>query len=207
MKYINTKRHGIVVFPESMIHREVAQQLGICLEVGLISAGFVRLFLTGDELHVECYGESESLRLASRFQKDSEQLEKQLVEGKYSDPTFQERVKVWTRTCFGRAIADDLQERNRRFLEEALELVQSCDFSREAAHAMVDYVYDRPVGETFQEVGGVEVTLSALCNANDIDQVVARETELTRIKGLIDVIREKQSKKPTFDKELAGGKG
>lgn len=41
------------------------------------------------------------------------------------------------------------------------------------------YVFDRPVGETAQEVGGVTVTLAALCLANAVDMRAADEVELT----------------------------
>jgi hypothetical protein len=69
--------------------------------------------------------------------------------------------------------------------------------TQEQAHAMVDYVYGRPVGEPVQEVGGVEVTLAALCDASGIDKDEAAETELTRISNdaVIARIREKQAGK------------
>ena len=60
---------------------------------------------------------------------------------------FQDSVKKWTWECFGEKIATDKLQRNHRFLEEALELVQACDCTREEAHMLVDYVYGRPVGE------------------------------------------------------------
>jgi len=40
--------------------------------------------------------------------------------------TFQERVKPWMLECFGEAIFLDSEERNFRFLEESLELMQAC---------------------------------------------------------------------------------
>ena len=41
--------------------------------------------------------------------------------------TFQSRVNNWTLACFGHEIAGDRVERNHRFIEEALELVQALD--------------------------------------------------------------------------------
>jgi hypothetical protein len=38
---------------------------------------------------------------------------------------FQHRVRDWVLACFGEVIAADVTERNHRFLEEALELVQA----------------------------------------------------------------------------------
>lgn len=98
--------------------------------------------------------------------------------------------------CFGGMIAGDREERNHRFLEEALELVQACGCPAEDAHQLVDYVYGRPVGEPTQEVGGVMVTLAALCLANGIDMAASGETELARIWTKVDAIRAKQAAKP-----------
>lgn len=111
---------------------------------------------------------------------------------------FQEKVYGWTLACFGGRIAHDKKERNHRFLEEALELVQACECSQSEAHQLVDYVYNRPVGEKYQEVGGVMVTLAALCTAQDLSMRNCANTELERISDLkvMDKIRTKQAAKP-----------
>jgi hypothetical protein len=109
---------------------------------------------------------------------------------------YQSRVLEWMLSCFGAEISDDKIERNHRFLEESLELVQSTGCTRSEAHQLVDYVFDRPVGETFQEVGGVMVTLAALCLANRLDMDIAGETELSRIWTKVEQIRAKQAAKP-----------
>ena len=96
--------------------------------------------------------------------------------------------------CFGAYIANDTTERNYRFLEEALELVQSLGCSQDDAHALVNYVYGRDQGDVNQEVGGVMVTLAALCNANEIDFVKAGDAELKRVWGKVDQIRQKHAK-------------
>lgn len=110
--------------------------------------------------------------------------------------SFQNRVQPWLMACFGPMIAGDREERNHRFLEEALELVQACGCTASEAHQLVDYVYGRPVGEPAQEVGGVMVTLAALCLANDLDMHGAAETELARIWTKVEQIRAKQAAKP-----------
>lgn len=112
--------------------------------------------------------------------------------------SFQKRVKAWMLACFGETISADKSERNFRFLEEALELVQATGCTAEEAHRLVDYVYDRPVGEPFQEVGGVMVTLAALCQANKLDMHDAGEVELQRILSaeIMAKIRAKQASKP-----------
>jgi hypothetical protein len=112
--------------------------------------------------------------------------------------SFQDGVRSWLLKCFGEAIAYNVAERNHRFLEEALELVQARACSREEAHQLVDYVFDRPPGEPKQEVGGVMVTLAGLCIAAGYNMDAAGDVELSRIWTKIDAIRKKQAAKPKF---------
>jgi hypothetical protein len=112
--------------------------------------------------------------------------------------SFQARVQPWMMACFGEMIAGNREERNHRFLEEALELVQACGCTASEAHQLVDYVYGRDVGEKAQEVGGVMVTLAALCLAQDLDMHGAGETELARIWTKVEAIRAKQAAKPKY---------
>ncbi len=109
---------------------------------------------------------------------------------------FQYRVRTWIMECFGPDISADRLERNDRFIEEALELVQASDYSKERAHQLVEYVYGRPKGEIHQEVGGVMVTLAAHCLAHGVDMDAAAETELARIWTKVEQIRAKQAAKP-----------
>ncbi|WP_211114949.1 hypothetical protein [Azospirillum brasilense] len=109
---------------------------------------------------------------------------------------LQQRIHDWMLACFGAEVAADKLERNHRFLEEALELVQACGCSQGEAHQLVDYVFGRPVGELAQEVGGVMVTLAALCQAQGIDMAEAGETELARVWTKVEAIRAKQASKP-----------
>ncbi|MDN7549118.1 hypothetical protein [Burkholderia cenocepacia] len=110
--------------------------------------------------------------------------------------TFQVRVQPWMLACFGAEIAADRAERNHRFLEEALELVQACGCTASEAHQLVDYTFGRSVGEPPQEAGGVMVTLAALCLANGLDMHTAGETELARVWTKVEQIRAKQAAKP-----------
>ena len=112
------------------------------------------------------------------------------------EAAFQTNVKPWLHECFGETISSDVVERNHRFLEEALELVQACDCTQSEAHQLVDYVYGRDVGEKHQEVGGVMVTLAALCLAQDLDMHEAGDTELARVWTKVEQIRAKQAAKP-----------
>lgn len=111
---------------------------------------------------------------------------------------YQKRVTNCMMDCFSMEICRNTMERNHRFLEEALELVQSLNCTASEAHQLVDYVFNRPVGEPVQEVGCVMVTLAALCYAADMDMQSAGETELQRISTpeIIEKIRLKQASKP-----------
>lgn len=111
--------------------------------------------------------------------------------------SFQSRVATWLKSCFGQKAAADITERNHRFLEEALELVQALGCTQEEAHQLVEYTYGRPKGEPFQEVGGVLLTLAGVCQANALDMVDAGETELARVWTKVEQIRAKQAAKPT----------
>jgi hypothetical protein len=112
--------------------------------------------------------------------------------------TFQARVSPWMLSCFGLVIASDHTERNHRFFEEAAELVQAGGMTRSECHQLVDYTFNRPVGEASQEVGGVMVTLAAWCLANGINMHDAGEIELERIlrPEIMAKIRLKQQLKP-----------
>ena len=54
-----------------------------------------------------------------------------------SNNSYQKRVNDWVMQCFPHA-AKKIDERSHRFLEEALELAQTTECSREDAHALVD---------------------------------------------------------------------
>lgn len=111
---------------------------------------------------------------------------------------YQQRVNTWIHKCFDLHTCTDTMERNHRFLEEAIELVQSLGCTPSEAHQLVDYVFGRPVGHAPQEVGGVRVTLSALCSAAGIQEDAEAELELGRINQpeMITKIRTKHAAKP-----------
>jgi len=119
------------------------------------------------------------------------------LERVYPKP-YQDRVQDWCVACFGPTIAADVVERNHRFLEEALELVQSLGCTQDEANQLVEYVFSRPAGEPAQELGGVMVTLAALAVPNGLDVEKAAETELARVWTKVEAIRAKQAAKPQF---------
>ena len=110
---------------------------------------------------------------------------------------FQHRVSKWIAKCFSKRIANAKRERVFRFLEEALELAQSLDLTEVEAKSVVDYVYGRDIGRPHQEVGGVMVTLAALCMREEICLQDAALGEIERIEQpeIIKKIRAKQDAK------------
>ena len=108
---------------------------------------------------------------------------------------FQVVATDWAVNCLGGDTVKDETERNYRFIEEAIELVQSLNCTKEDVLRIVDHVYSRPLGEPKQEVGGVMVTLAVLCSTNEISLKEASRVELLRIDKLSDMIRENHNKK------------
>ncbi|MFZ5744443.1 MAG: hypothetical protein ACOY7T_08195 [Pseudomonadota bacterium] len=94
---------------------------------------------------------------------------------------FQARVGGWMQQTFSPEVRTDQVERAMRFLEEATELCQSIGLTHEKAAVVLDYVFGRPVGEPWQEVGGSMVTLAALCEAIGHDMAACGEREFARI--------------------------
>lgn len=111
---------------------------------------------------------------------------------------YQTAVGRWMTKVFGGLLdATKKSVRNFRFFEESAELVQAGGMTREQAHELVDYVYNRPVGVMAQEVGGVMVTLAALCATNEIELGYAAHDEIERIHQpeVMAKIRAKQASK------------
>lgn len=113
--------------------------------------------------------------------------------------SFQKLCWEWVREVFGVNTtkyleATSVEERARRFLEEAIELVQASGLPKEDVLKLVDYTYSRPAGQEWQEVGGVMVTLAIYCEAMNINMDVAGNEELIRVNTpeMIDRIRQKQ---------------
>lgn len=109
---------------------------------------------------------------------------------------YQERIDNWMLETFGEEVLSDRKERAHRFAEEAIELLQAVGYTKEELQNMMNYVYERPVGEIRQEVGGTIHCLSALCTAHHINisheaQAVMHYCEANSAK-----IREKHFNKP-----------
>jgi hypothetical protein len=91
------------------------------------------------------------------------------------------RIRHWVINCFGASVYYSRQERAKRFLEETLELNQALEVTKADALKLVERVYSRPVGMAYQELGGVGVTLLALCDTCDLDFDEETQRELRRV--------------------------
>lgn len=160
---------------------------------------YVEVLDSNDQLYKTALRYLGKNRWERKYPKDSFTLDPKTlkwVDESDNSGTFQARVNEWMVKCFDADTCKNKSERNFRFLEESLELVQSLGCTRAEAIELVDYVYGRPLGEPQQEVGGVMVTLAALCLASDFDMNDCGEKELTRIWAFINKIREKHYSKP-----------
>lgn len=99
---------------------------------------------------------------------------------------YQSKVAQWVIDCFGYSSLISTKSRSERFIEESIELVQSVHMPKEHVLALVEHVYSRPIGDVEQEVGGVMVTLSALCTSQNI--TLSRASN----KGLLDCVDRKE---------------
>lgn len=91
--------------------------------------------------------------------------------------TRQRRVNEWAVDAFGVGQAINPKQRALRLLEEAVEAYQAVGGDKVIAHLTVDIMFERPVGNPVQELGGVGVTLLALAASLGVsaDQEEARE--------------------------------
>jgi hypothetical protein len=83
--------------------------------------------------------------------------------------------------AFGEEQARSIPQRGVRLLEESDETAQAAGVTREMAHKLVDFVWDRPVGELSQELGGVGVTLLALASAAGLSAEAMEVQEVQRV--------------------------
>ena len=93
----------------------------------------------------------------------------------------QTAIAEWCVAAFGESHAASIPQRGIRLVEESLEAAQAAGCDRAMVHKLVDYVYDRPVGDLFQELGGVSVTLLALAAAAGLSADQAESVEIQRV--------------------------
>lgn len=105
--------------------------------------------------------------------------------------TAQERVATWVRSTLGEETLHDIPERAYRALEEAIELAQACGLGAASAHALVERVFAKPVGDPKKELAGCQVTLYAVAEALGAKLESEFEIEMVRINRpeVIDRVR------------------
>lgn len=98
----------------------------------------------------------------------------------------QQAMLTWAHETFGGIENFDpcsIEERARRFLEEAIELCQAVGITREETAAVADYVFGREPGQPAQEIGGVMVTLNCLAEVLDESVCKAELAEFDRVQS------------------------
>lgn len=96
---------------------------------------------------------------------------------------IQKQTAIWVMTRLGDE-AMHPTERGRRVHEESTELFQTLGGTREEAHRIVDHVFDKPVGTSYQEFGGAALTLAVAAESLGVDLGEAAQAELDRIFSL-----------------------
>lgn len=95
-------------------------------------------------------------------------------------PSFQDRLATAHDLLF-KDDPTDVPERRARYFEESNETCQAFGMTREEAHALVDYTYDRPPGHPEAEIGASVVTLASLCITSGYDLMACAEADLAKL--------------------------
>lgn len=96
---------------------------------------------------------------------------------------IQQQIRIWVESRLGKE-AMDTHERGRRHHEESTELFQALGGTREEAHRIVDHVFDKPIGDPVQELGGAILTLLGCAEGKGVELGHCAHKELTRIFAL-----------------------
>lgn len=106
-------------------------------------------------------------------------------------------VREWIIETFGEEYLLNQRERGMRVVEEALELGQSLNLTKEEAHALVEQVFAKPKDEDVgKEAAGTFVCLLAACIASNTDLVQAYMKERDRRWRDKDLINKRHFTKP-----------
>lgn len=87
----------------------------------------------------------------------------------------------WGIDAFGLAQMENIEQRGLRMVEEAIEAAQAAGCEHKMLHKLIDYIYDRPVGNLKQELGGVQVCVAVLANAAGFSADQAELQEIERV--------------------------
>jgi NTP pyrophosphatase (non-canonical NTP hydrolase) len=85
----------------------------------------------------------------------------------------------WAKSTFPNSASnEDPQVRVFIFLEEAIELAQAVGICEEKVFEQVRHVYDKPIGDIDQEMGGTMATLMMAAESLSLDAGLECEKEL-----------------------------
>jgi len=107
-----------------------------------------------------------------------------------------DRIGQFLRDAWPEDITVRPKVRVYRFMEEAMELGQALDVTKEQAQTLLDRVYGNPPGDVKQEVGGVVFTMFATVKSLGMDVLTEGHASVDEAYGRIDKIREKNKTKP-----------
>jgi hypothetical protein len=89
----------------------------------------------------------------------------------------------WALRSFGESHVTNIPERSLRTVEEAIELCQALKVPKETVLACVENVYSKEPGDPVQELGGVLMTASIMCEVMGLEPDIVTEVELQRVLG------------------------
>lgn len=87
----------------------------------------------------------------------------------------------WAVRCFGMAHVNDPKVRVMRMLEEAIETAQAYEVEDVLVHRLVNVVYQRPPGNSLQEIGGLMLTSAILAGVREFDIDDLLDAEIRRV--------------------------
>jgi NTP pyrophosphatase (non-canonical NTP hydrolase) len=114
-----------------------------------------------------------------------------------------DRTLNWLKVVFDDR-NNDREERILRLLEEVMELAQAEGVKDYQVAQLQDQVFNKPVGEISQELGGVLVTLGSYLACTNQDPNMAYEREFARCEQpeLVEKIRKKHDEKLVVSSKL-----
>lgn len=114
---------------------------------------------------------------------------------------YQIEIRNWIKHTFGEV---NKKQRYFRCGEEFFELMQAGGVTKAELMVLMDSVYAKPIGDIFNEIGGVITTLTSVCVAENISLEEAANVELGRCWQRVEEIRKKDKTKP-LNSPLASG--
>lgn len=94
---------------------------------------------------------------------------------------IQKKISEWATRCFGTDQVSNPKTRGLRMAEEVIEFNQAVGVHPEKLHELIDYVYSRPPGKPYQELGGVALTSLVAAQSINVSFMTALQIEVDRV--------------------------